>query len=172
MRRVHGTIGFRRFEQLLLDDRRSRFGSGEDGFLPHATADPASEVSTWPFPETYATFHDLKQREAPAYENRSTIESAELLMSYNVGPFLSRLLDVPTQVIVAEKDDLTLWDLEIEAYNAIPTAKKRLVVIGGSTHMTLYSDRSLLAEAAAAASDWFARHLLGRTGSPAYDPAA
>ena len=38
-------------------------------------------------------------------------------MSYNVGPFLPRLLDVPTQVIVAEKDDLTLWDLEIEAYN-------------------------------------------------------
>ena len=52
MRRVHGTIGFRRFEQLLLDDRRHRFASGEDGFLPHASPDPASEVSTWPFPET------------------------------------------------------------------------------------------------------------------------
>jgi fermentation-respiration switch protein FrsA (DUF1100 family) len=160
MRRVHGTIGFRRFEQLLLEDRRARFVSGEGGYLPHAAPDPASEVSTWPFPETYETFLELKQREAPAYENRSTIESAELLMSYNVGPFLPRLLDVPTQVIVAEKDDLTLWDLEIEAYNQIPTTKKRLVVIGGSTHMTLYSDRSLLGEAAVAASDWFARHLL------------
>ena len=74
----------------------------------------------------------------------------QLLMSYDVGPFLPRLLDIPTQVIVAEKDDLTLWDLEIEAYNRIPTAKKRLVVIGGSTHMTLYSDRSLLGEAALA----------------------
>jgi fermentation-respiration switch protein FrsA (DUF1100 family) len=154
MRRVHGTIGFRKFEQLLLDDRRARFASGEDGFLPHASPDPASEVSTWPFPETYATFLELKKREAPA----------ELLMYYNVGPFLPRLLDVPTQVIVAEKDDLTLWDLEIEAYNQIPTAKKRLAVIGGSTHMTLYSDRSLLGEAASAASDWFARHLLGRAG--------
>src|SRR3984893_7033052 len=81
MRRVHGTIGFRRFEQLLLDDLRARFVSGEDGFLPHAAPDPASEVSTWPFPETYETFRELKQREAPAYENRSTIESAELLMS-------------------------------------------------------------------------------------------
>ena len=59
----------------------------------------------------------------PAYENRSTIESVELLMSYNVGPFLPRLLDVPT-------------------------------------HMTLYSDRSLLGEAASAASDWYAQHLL------------
>ncbi|MDX6597951.1 MAG: uncharacterized protein QOE87_1838, partial [Gaiellales bacterium] len=79
MRRVHGTIGFRRFEQLLLDDRRARFAGGEDGFLPHASPDPASEVSTWPFPETYETFRELKEREAPAYENRSTIESAELL---------------------------------------------------------------------------------------------
>src|SRR6478752_7818943 len=56
MRRVHGTIGFRRFEQLLLDDRRARFRTGEDGFLPHAAADPTAEVSTWPFPETYETF--------------------------------------------------------------------------------------------------------------------
>jgi pimeloyl-ACP methyl ester carboxylesterase len=159
MRRVHGTIGFRRFEQLLLNDRRARFVSGEDGFLAHAAPDPASEISTWPFPETYETFLELKQSEAPAYENRSTIESAELLMSYNVGPFLPRLLDVPTQVIVAENDDLTLWDLEIDAYNRIPTAKKRLVVIGGSTHMTLYSDRSLLGEAAVAAGDWYLRYL-------------
>jgi pimeloyl-ACP methyl ester carboxylesterase len=155
-------MGFRKFEELLLDDRRSRFATGEDGFLPHAAPDPNTEVSTWPFPETYETFRELKQREAPAYENRSTIESAELLMSYHVGPFLPRLLDVPTQVIVAERDDLTLWDLEIEAYNAIPTPKKRLVVIGGSTHMTLYSDRSLLGKAADAATDWFVQHLLAR----------
>ncbi|MHB8692095.1 MAG: alpha/beta hydrolase [Solirubrobacteraceae bacterium] len=160
MRRVHGAIGFRSFEQLLLEDRRRRFTTGEDGFLPHAAPDPTAEVSTWPFPETYHTFVELKALEAPAYENRSTIESAELLMSYNVHPFLSRLLDVPTQLIVAERDDLTLWDLEIEAYNAIPTAKKRLVVIGDSTHMTLYSDRALLARAADAATDWFVQHLL------------
>ena len=63
-------------------------------------------------------------------------------------------------MIVAEGDDLTLWDLEIDAYTRIPTPKKRLVVIGGSTHMTLYSDRSLLDEAAVAASDWYAQHLL------------
>jgi fermentation-respiration switch protein FrsA (DUF1100 family) len=163
MRRVHGTIGFRKFEQLLIDDRRSRFATGEDGFLPHAASDPTDEVSTWPFPETFETFRELKAREAPAYENRSTIESAELLMSYHVNPYLPRLLDTPTQVIVAEHDDLTLWDLEIEAYNRIPTAKKRLVVIGGSTHMTLYSDHSLLAQAADAAREWFVQHLLAHT---------
>jgi len=166
MRRVHGTVGFRAFEALLLEDRRRRFRTGEDGFLPHAAADPTAEVSTWPFPETYETFVELKAREAPAYENRSTIESAELLMSYDIGPFLPRLLDTPTLVVVAERDDLTLWDLEIEAYNKIPTPKKKLVVVGDSTHMTLYSDRSLLDQAAQAATEWFTEHLLGRPRAP------
>lgn len=160
MRRVHGTVGFRKFQQLLLEDRRRRFATGEDGFLPHAAPDPLTEISTWPFAETYSTFVELKAAEAPAYENRSTIESAELLMSYSVDPFLPRLLDVPTLVVVAEEDDLTLWDLEIEAYGRIPTDKKRLVVIGSSTHMTLYSDRSLLRQAAQAATEWFGEHLV------------
>jgi uncharacterized protein len=159
MRRVHGTIGFRKFEELLLEDRRRRFATGDGGMLPHAAPDPTTEVSTWPFPETYETFVELKALEAPAYQNLSTIESAELLMSYSVDPFLPRLLDVPTLVVVAEHDDLTLWDLEIEAYNRIPTHRKRLVVIGSSTHMTLYSDRSLLMQAARAAIDWFLEHL-------------
>jgi fermentation-respiration switch protein FrsA (DUF1100 family) len=163
MRRVHGTIGFRAFEDLLLEDRRRRFTTGEDGFLPHAAPDPTTEVSTWPFAETYDTFKILKASDAPAYENRSTIESAELLMSYSIDPYLPRLLNTPTLVVVAERDDLTLWDLEIEAYNKIPTPFKKLVVVGDSTHMTLYSDRSLLEQAARAATDWFTEHLLAPT---------
>lgn len=163
LRRIHGTVGFRKFQELLLADRRRRFADGEGGFLPHASPDPTAEICTWPFPETYETFRELKRVEAPAYENRSTIESAEFLMSYSVHPFLARLLDVPTQVIVAEGDDLTLWDLEIDAYNLIPTVKKRLVVIGDSTHMKLYSDESLRRKAADVATDWFARHLHDRT---------
>ncbi|HVX34265.1 MAG TPA: alpha/beta hydrolase [Solirubrobacterales bacterium] len=160
MRRVHGTLGFRRFEEAILADRRRRFAGEEEGYFPHAAPDPVAEVSSWPFPETYETFKELKAREAPAYENRSTIESAELLMSYSVWPFVPRILDTPTLVIVAERDDLTLWDLEIEVYNALPTAKKKLVTIGDSTHMTLYSDRSLLAQASEASTGWFAEQLL------------
>jgi uncharacterized protein len=56
-------------------------------------------------------------------------------------------------------------ETEIDAYNRIPTARKRLLVVGDSTHMTLYSDRSLLMQAAAAARDWFSEHL--RAGAPA-----
>lgn len=163
MRRVHGTIGFRRFEQMLMEDRRRRFTTDAGGTLPHASEDPTSEVSTWPFPETYTVFRQLKESEAPAYQNLSTIESAELLMSYSVEPFLPRILNTPTLVVAAERDDLTLWDLEIEAFNKIPTSKKKLVVIGKSTHMTMYSDRLLRTRTAQAATEWFSEHLFPAT---------
>ena len=39
-------------------------------------------------------------------------------MRYDVDPFLPRVLDIAALMLVAEGDDLTLWDLEIEAFNA------------------------------------------------------
>ena len=60
MRRVHGTIGFRALRAAAARRSAPRFATGEDGFLPHAAPDPAAEVSTWPFPETYETFLELK----------------------------------------------------------------------------------------------------------------
>jgi uncharacterized protein len=159
MRRVHGTMGFRALRSAIEADRKRRYTTGSGGMIPHAMLDNTNNLSTWPFPETYETFKVLKEKEAPAYQNQSTIESTELLMYYSVAPFVSRIYDTPTLVVVAEEDDLTLWDLEIEAYNAIPTDKKRLVVVPGSTHMTLYSDLSRLKIAATAARDWFLENL-------------
>ncbi len=163
MRRVHGTMGFRKLQAAVIEDRRRRFKNPKDrGFIPHAAADPDKTLSSWPFPETFHTFAQLKETEAPLYQNSSTMESVELLMSYSVDPFLPRILDVPTLVLVAEGDDLTLWDLEIEAYNRIPTNKKKLVVLPKTSHMTLYSDRSNLAIAGEQATAWLVQHLLGR----------
>jgi hypothetical protein len=62
------------------------------------------------------------------YENRSTVESIDLLMSCDVGPFVKRIYNTPTLMIVAEGDDLTLWGLQIGAYNAIPCVRKKLEV--------------------------------------------
>jgi uncharacterized protein len=83
--------------------------------LPHAAEHSEAEVSAWPFPETVRTFLAIKASEAPLYENRSTVESVDLLMNYDVGPFVKRIYNTPTLMIVAEGDDLTLWDLEIGA---------------------------------------------------------
>jgi uncharacterized protein len=63
-------------------------------------------------------------------------------------------------MIVAEGDDITLWDREIEAYNKIPTAKKRLFVVDHTTHMVLYSNRSQLEIAADQGAQWLSQHLV------------
>jgi hypothetical protein len=62
-------------------------------------------------------------------------------------------------MIVAEGDDLTLWDLEIDAYHQIAAANKRLVTLPHTSHMTLYSDRTRLDTAAEHATQWFRQHL-------------
>ncbi len=160
MRRVHGTMGYRELWALILEDRNARYRDPEARkYIPHATAQPAQDLSTWPFPETYHTFKALKESEAPLYQNSSTVEAVDLLLRYDIIPFARRVYDTPTLMIVAEGDDLTLWDLEIGAYNTIPTAKKRLHVLPHTTHMTLYSDRNKLAIAADQASRWFVEHL-------------
>src|ERR1700722_17597582 len=92
-------------------------------------------------------------------ENRSTVESVDLLMNYDVGPFVKRIYNTPTLMIVAEGDDLTLWDLEIGAYNAIPCVRKKLEVLPHTTHMTLYSDKSKVEDAAKMATGWFVETL-------------
>ena len=161
MRRVHGTMGYRRLWATILADREARFADPNERLhIPHATAEPDRDLSTWPFPETFHTFAALKASDAPLYQNSSTVESVDLLLNYDIIPFARRVYDTPTLMIVAEGDDLTLWDLEIGAFNALPTAKKRLHVLPHTTHMTLYSDQAKLQVAAREATQWFADHLL------------
>jgi dipeptidyl aminopeptidase/acylaminoacyl peptidase len=160
MRRAHGTTQYRRLLKMISDDRALRYDEpGKRLYMPHATATPDSEVSAWPFPETVETFLAIKASHAPLYENRSTVESVELLMNYDVSPFLRRILNIPVLMVVAEGDDLTMWDLEVDAFNKIPSQVKRLEVLGGTSHMTLYSDQSKTERAAGLAAEWFTETL-------------
>jgi uncharacterized protein len=160
MRRAHGTMEYRRLWDLILKDRKLRYERpGERLYLPHATENSEAEVSAWPFPETVRTFTAIKDSEAPLYQNRSTVESVDLLMTYDVGPFVKRIYNTPTFMIVAEGDDLTLWDLEIGTFNEIPSARKKLHVLPHTSHMTLYSDQSKVQTAAKLATDWFSETL-------------
>ena len=156
MRRAHGTMEYRALWQMILDDRKLRYEKpGERLYLPHATENSAEEISAWPFPETVRTFMAIKASEAPLYQNRSTVESVDLLLNYDVGPFVKRIYNTPTLMIVAEGDDLTLWDLEIGAFNQIPASRKHMEVLPHTSHMTLYSDKSKVEMAAGYACDWF-----------------
>jgi hypothetical protein len=161
MRRVHGRDGFRALLAAIEADRARRDAGEPGGYIPMSAPDHWQTVCTWPFPEVSTIFDELKAEEAPRHEHRNTIESVELLLQYSVFPYVPRLLDTPVLMIVADHDDLTLWDKEIEAFNLIPTARKRLAVIGGTDHMDIYSDLSHLEFAAMLGADWVSRELGG-----------
>lgn len=141
---VHSALAFRQLEELILEDRRKRLAGGDYGSMPMSTANPAAELSTWPFPEVTSAFLHFKNTVAPTHEHRNTIASTELLMSYDVRPFLRRILGTPILMSVAEKDDITLWEEEISVFNQIATPDKRLFLCRDTSHMTLYSNLSRL----------------------------
>jgi uncharacterized protein len=161
MKRVHGEFRFREFEQAIHEDVVARY-DGEGGTFPMTTLAPHEETSTWPFPTTYQVFKQLKETEAPRHEHWNTIESAELLLNYTVFPYLSRVLNKAVMMIVAEGDNLTLWDLEIEAFNRVPSPHKRLEILPAVSHMSLYSDRRDTNLAGRHAADWFEAKLCAR----------
>jgi fermentation-respiration switch protein FrsA (DUF1100 family) len=159
MRRVHGTTGFRKLEQAIHEDRVARYVTGEYGYMAMSTKDVGNELCTWPFPETYEAFNMLKATVAPAHEHRNTIASTEMLMNYSVYPFLGRILDTPTLMVLAKGDDLTLWDKEMDVFQRIPTEKKELYVVPATKHMELYSERSALDVAAEKCATWLVAQL-------------
>ena len=160
MKQVHGALAFRQLEAALLEDRRKRAASGAHGYLPMSSSDPAHELSTWPFPEVKSAFAELQRTVAPNHQHRNTIASVELLMSYDVTPFLARILLPPVLLTVAEGDDITLWQDEIRVFNQIATPSKRLFVCRDTTHMTLYSNLSRLELLAREGRAWTVQHLI------------
>lgn len=157
--RAHGSVGFRELTAKVKADREQRFRTGVDGTIPHS-GDPKTEVVCWPHPETKPIFMDIKARTAPRHEHYSTTQSIELLWAFNMRPYLPRILDTPTLMIVAEGDDLTMWEQEVPAFNDIATSKKKLFVQRSSTHMSMYSDLSHLAIAAQEAANWYREWLI------------
>jgi dipeptidyl aminopeptidase/acylaminoacyl peptidase len=158
MRLAHGTLGFRRLQEAILEARRKLFATGEHTYIPHQPQ-AEGDLAVWPFPKSKVTFARLKQTQAPAYDGRSTVASAELLLSYSVMPYVERLVGTPTMLAVAEGDDHTHWDLAAKAFDAIPGERKRWHVVPRSGHLTLYEDEAAVAIVAQAASDWFAEFL-------------
>jgi cephalosporin-C deacetylase-like acetyl esterase len=161
MWRMHGTVRFRMLKALIAEERAKRAESGQHSYMPMSgtPTGPNDELTVWPDDDVRKVFEELKATQAPRHEHRNTIASAERLMEYDASVFAPRLINVPTMMIVADQDDITMWDQEIAAFQAIPSPRKELVVIPSTSHMTLYSDVTALEFAARAAGSWFSRTL-------------
>ena len=76
--------------------------------------------------------------------------------------FPGRILNTPVFMSVAEGDDITLWEKEIEVFNRIATPKKQLLVCEGTSHMTLYSNVSRLEFLAQKGKEFLVEQLIMR----------
>jgi uncharacterized protein len=162
MWRVHGTDRFRKLRALCLEDRRKRLETGVGGTIPMSgtPTSPDAELVCWPLDEVKVVFEELKRTQAPSHEHWSTIEAVELLMQYDARPYAARLVQKPVMMIVANEDDITMWDQESAAFESIPSQHKQLVVLPDTSHMVLYSNLTALDLAAKAAGTWFSEHLM------------
>jgi hypothetical protein len=158
MRLAHGTLGFRRLQASVLDARRKLFETGEHTYFDHQP-ETEGDLATWPFPKSRVTFKRLKATQATAYEGYATAASTDMLLAYNVMPYMERLLATPTLMVVAEGDDHTHWDLAMKVFDAIPGQRKRMHVVPRATHLTLYEDEDAVGKVAGVVSSWFAEHL-------------
>jgi pimeloyl-ACP methyl ester carboxylesterase len=164
--RAHGSLGFRALTAAVDEDRKRRYlNGGVHGTIPHS-GDPKTEVVTWPHPETRDVFMEIKRTTAPRHEHYSTIQSVEYVWAYDVRHFLPRILDTPTLMIVAEGDDITMWEREVPAFGQIATTKKKLFVQQNSTHMSMYSNYSDLEIAATEAAQWYRQWLVDGGTAP------
>jgi cephalosporin-C deacetylase-like acetyl esterase len=164
MRRCHGERRFLEIQKVVLEDRVRR-GEGQKGALiAMSSLKPNEELSVWPFPHVYEIFTKIKETEAPRHRHESTVESLESLLQYNVFPYAKRILNTPTLVVVAEQDNITQWDLEIDMYNTIPAPNKKLVVLKKVNHMSLYNNLNHLEQAAMSHGQFVKEHLVGAPG--------
>jgi len=162
MWRMHGTVRFRMLKELIAEERLKRTDSGTHSYMPMSgtPTGPDDVLSVWPDDDVKKVFEELQATQAPRHEHRNTIASTERLMEYNAAPYAKHLLNVPVMMIVADGDDITMWDQEIAAFDAIPSSRKELVVLPAISHMTLYSNTTALDYAAAAAGSWFSQTLM------------
>ena len=164
MRLVHGygKGRFSRLEKALLEDRERRARGEKESFIPHNVPDPEAEMCVWPFESSYKFFSSARETFAPNYDRLATAESTELLMQYTVTGHLHRILNTPIQMLVVEGDTHTPWDLQVKAFNAIPSNNKELTVMKSVTHIGLYSSVDFQTQAGKRNAEFVRRHLVER----------
>ena len=126
-----------------------------------SSTDPDHELCVWPFHHVCTIFDDIRRREAPRHIHANTVESIDLLLAYQVRPYAARITETPVMMAIAQGDNITSADLEIDAFNAIPGPQKELAIVGGVDHMSLYANTDHLAKVATRQVAWL-QALLGR----------
>ncbi|WP_235867950.1 alpha/beta hydrolase [Pseudomonas ogarae] len=89
------------------------------------------------------------------WTNTVTLRSTHAARSYDPGVYISEIAPTPLMMVVASEDEITMADLELDAY-ARANEPKRLVMIAGG-HFSPYHEQ--FTAASGAATEWLQQNL-------------
>ena len=157
--RANSNMSMRAQWELIEKDRIERYKTGKDGTIAHS-AHPHEKPSSWPSPETWPVFKKFKETVAPNHEHWSTVRSIELAMMYDIRPFMHRIIHQPVLMVTSWYDDITMTELEVPAFQTIPSPRKELVQVGGdASHMSLYDNPDHVTIVGKACADFAKKYL-------------
>lgn len=152
--RKMGAEKFHQFLQQLIDYREKQYISGDVQYIQVVSLDGKAAQ---PHPDCYTWFTHTKEKVAPHWENRITLNSMEKYLEYNPAGLIDLISPTPLLMITAMDDSITPPDMAIEAFETRAKEPKKLVQLPGG-HFDVY-DGFTFPEASEAAVNWFTLHL-------------
>ena len=154
-------VGIKTLYAAILEDRRRRIkDETQIGYMPSVSQDEKELSSSNSLGNYELYMHCAKG--APAWENRVTIHSVEILLTHSVWSFLPRILTMPLLEILVEGDVMN--EDAIKAYNRIPSPHKKILIIpsdnGKVTHATIYTKQPHTQLFSKPAAEFFVEHLV------------
>jgi fermentation-respiration switch protein FrsA (DUF1100 family) len=151
-RNAHRAIAEDRIPDVLARfaaDRQARFAGEAPQMVPVTSLDPA-ELCAFPGQNAFESFQG-----APRWKNEVTLRSIEMFWEHETSAYVDKIGPTPLLMIVEDNDTLAAVDQALDIYNRALEPKKLVSFSGG--HFDAYvRDQEA---AAAAARDWYLRHL-------------
>ena len=135
-------------------DRRARYAGQPRATIPVVAQDPLAPAAL-PTLDSWQWFTETGKTRAPAWRNEVTLQSVEMFTEYEPGTYIEWISPTPLMMVVAAGDHLTVSDEALAAYQRAPEPKTLTLLPGG--HFDAYVKD--FEASAAAARDWFVRHL-------------
>jgi fermentation-respiration switch protein FrsA (DUF1100 family) len=139
-------------EEAFAEDERAQYRGEQLRYQAIVSKDPAVAAS-YRAPDAIEFY--LQPLPEGVWENKVTVRSTRAARMYEPGQWISRVSPTPLLMVVAERDVITLTDLELAAYERALEPKRLEIIPGG--HFDPYLTE--FDRAGAAALRWFQKHL-------------
>lgn len=152
LRKTHPN-NLKALQDFFAEDRMARLRGEPPRVMKEVGLEGEANVA-YPGAESYDYMMSQAPR-CPNWRNEVTVRSLELARTYEPGQWICRIGPKPLLMIVADCDNQTPTDLQLDAFNRAREPKELLLISGG--HYAVYT--SHFESTSSAAADWFERHL-------------